>query len=131
VPDPGLALHKALIATLDGIVDDGAAVPVFDGVPEEQAMPYVTIDFSIANRADLLVERRDERFVYLNVWSRVRGQEQVLRILAELDSRLHRAALSLETGRVASAFVQQKVTRRDSDNVTFMGRMTLRVVTEH
>jgi hypothetical protein len=129
--DPGLALHKALIVALADITDGGQDVEVYDAVPQGASLPYVTLDFSVSNRADLLNDRRDDRFVYLNVWSEVRGQEQVLRILGELDSRLHQASLPLDTGRVAWSHVEQKLTQRDADNVTFMGRMTLRVVTEH
>lgn len=129
--EPGLALHKALLAHLGSLEVDSASIPVYDAVPQGAAMPYVTVDFSISSRADHLVERRDERLVYFNVWSEQRGQAEVLKILGALDALLHRADLTLDTGHAAYTLVESKSTRRDTDNVTFMGRLTLRVMSEH
>lgn len=84
--EPGLALHKAILATLK----DGLSVPVYDAVPQGTSFPYVTVDTSITANADALVERIDERFVFLNVWSQVRGQEEVLSIIGEIDGLMHK-----------------------------------------
>jgi hypothetical protein len=126
VAEPSKALHKAIIAALGGI-----SCPVYDGVPQNTRYPYVVIDTGIANNADMLVERMQERFVYLNVWSESRGQAEVLGIIAEIDAALHNARLSLETGSAVSVRVDSHGTRRDADNVTFTGYVTLRVITKH
>lgn len=124
--EPALALHEALFAQLLTL-----STPVYDGVPQDTAYPYITIDSSVAANIDHLVERMQERFVYLNVWSESRGQEEVLRIIGEIDALLHGADLTLDTGTVVSVRVDQTSTRRDADNVTFMGSVTLRVITKH
>ena len=125
--EPGLALHKALLARLDA----NLSVPVWDAVPQRSAFPYVTIDTSISTNIDHLVERKDERFVFLNVWSETRGQEEVLSIMGQIDAALHNASLTLDTGRVARILVERKFTQRDADDVTFQGQVTLRIITEH
>ena len=91
----------------------------------------MTVDTSITSNADALVERIDERFVFLNVWSQVRGQEEVLSIIGEIDGLMHNNKLELDDGYVVSIQVDRKMTRRDADNVTFQGQVTLRVLTHH
>lgn len=125
--EPGLALHKAILATLK----DGLSVPVYDAVPQGASFPYVTVDTSITANADALVERIDERFIFLTVWSQVRGQEEVLSIIGEIDRLMHNNKLELDHGYVVSIQVDRKMTRRDADNVTFQGQVTLRVLTHH
>lgn len=124
--EPGKALHKALFAKLGAL-----STPVYDAVPQGTAYPYITIDMSAASNMDALVERTQERFVYLNVWSESRGQEQVLGIIGDIDAALHNVRLTLDTGTVVSVRVDQTATRRDADNVTFMGSVTLRIITQH
>lgn len=125
--DPGLALHKALLAELKSSLD----VDVYDAVPQGAAFPYVTIDTSISSNDDALVERREVRFVFLNVWSQQPGQEQILSIMQDIDEALHDNRLELDRGYIASITVDRKTTRRDADNITFQGQVTLRVVTHH
>ena len=124
--DPGPALHKALYAKLGEL-----STPVHDFVPQGAAFPYITIDTSASENADYLVERQDFRFVYLNVWSQERGQQEVLTIMGAIDALLHEASLVLDTGSVVSIKVDRKTTQRDVDNVTFTGTVTLRVITRH
>src|SRR5690606_10310571 len=124
--DPGLALHKALYAALGDL-----SCPVHDGVSQGTPFPYVTLDASTSGNMDFLASRLDERFVYLHVWSEVRGQEEVLRIMGEIDALLHGRHLPLDAGRVVSISVDQKSPTRDADGVTFMGRVTLRILTTH
>ena len=80
---------------------------------------------------DALVERTQEQSIFLNVWSESRGQAEVLGIIADIDQKLHGVALTLETGTAVSVRVDQTGTRRDADNVTFMGNVTLRIITQN
>lgn len=121
----GLALHKALF----GALRDALSVPVYDAVPQGTPYPYVTVDTSIAQNADLLVERYDERFFFINVWSEHRGQEQVLAIMGEIDAALHNKRFTLDSGSIISMSIDRAFTRRDADNVTFQGQVTVRVFT--
>lgn len=125
--DPGLAVHKALLAALDAAL----SCSVYDGVPQGASYPYVTLDTIAAGQEDHLSGRMERRLVYLNVWSRVRGQREVLSIMGEIDAALHRNRLTLDTGRVAGAFVTRKSTTREPDNETFMGRVTIEMLIEH
>lgn len=120
------ALQVALIAALDAAV----ACDVWDAVPEGSAYPYVTIDTTEISNRDFLASRMDERFVYLNVWSTAEGQAEVLQIMSQIDA-LHEQPLDLTTGDVVSVRVQRKRTSREPDNRTFMGRVTLRILTKH
>ena len=127
--DPGLALHKAIFAALrDGL---SASIGVYDAVPQGAAKPYVTLDTNITSNADALVERRDVSFEFLTVWSETKGQEEVKTIMGSINSILHDNKLTLDTGTVVSVRVDRKTTRRDADNVTFSGQVTLRVMTHH
>lgn len=125
--DPGLALHKALLAALDAAL----TVDVWDAVPQGSAYPYVTVDTSMAANADYLTSRKDERFVFLSIWSETRGQEEVLSIIGQIDAAMSGATLTLDTGRVVRVWIDRKSTQRDADNVTFMGQVVLRIITEH
>lgn len=125
--DPGLALHKALLAALDAAL----TVDVWDAVPQDSPYPYVTVDTSMASNADYLTARKDERFVFLTVWSETRGQEEVLSIIGQIDAAMSGATLTLDTGRVVRVWIDRKSTQRDADNVTFMGQVVLRIITEH
>jgi hypothetical protein len=124
--DPELALHKALLAALAAAV----TVPVYDAVPYGAAKPYVTVDTSIFGNADALLERRDDGFVFLNVWSEALGQQEVKRIMGEINA-INDQKLTLDTGTVISLRVERKTTQRDADNRTFMGRVTLHIRTHH
>lgn len=124
--DPVTAFHRALWAALQGL-----SVPVYDGVPHNAALPYVTIDTHVALDDDRLRERHTLLSTFLNIWSERRGQAEVLSIMAELDGLLHRQRLALEAGHVASLRVEDKSTLRDQDGETFSGRVTLRVAIDH
>lgn len=125
--DPSWALQAALYTALSNAL----SCEVYDGVPQGATYPYVTIDFELSVNADYLTERMDERFFYLNVWSAYEGQKEVKEIMAAIDTALHRNKLSLSTGTVASLIVADKRTTRDIDERTYMGQVTLRIITQH
>lgn len=125
--DPSFALQIALFARLEAEV----SCPIFDGAPMDQPMPYVSLDSEVSIPSDILSKRRDTRLIYLSVWSRFRGQEEVKRIMAEIDAAVHQRPLPLETGRVISIRVDRKQALRDVYEETYQGSVTLRVLTEH
>ncbi|OUM34750.1 hypothetical protein B8W72_09815 [Pseudomonas putida] len=125
--DPSFALQVALFARLEAEV----SCPVFDGAPMNQAMPYVSLDSEVSVSSDILNKRRDTRLIYLSVWSSFKGQEEVKRIMAEVDAAVHQRPLPIETGRVISIRVDRKHAQRDADGETYQGSVTLRVLTEH
>lgn len=127
MPDPSEALQIALFERLSSDL----TVPVYDAVPDNAKYPYVTLDYEVADNNDPLASRRDSRLFYLSIWSNYHGQMEVKRIMAQIDSALHKRPLPLETGRVASVRVNRKSTNREPDGRTYQGSVTLRILTEH
>jgi hypothetical protein len=125
--DPGFALQVAIFDRLTAEV----SCPIYDSVPMNAAMPYVSIDYELSNNVDILNKRRDMRLFYLSIWSDFKGQEEVKRLMGEIDSALHERSLPLETGRVISIRVDRKQTNREPDGITYQGSITLRILTEH
>lgn len=128
--EPGWATQKAIYAALTA----GSPAPgfgVYDAVPAGAAYPYVVISSQQAVPDDPLASRRDERWIYLSVWSTHQGQQEVLEIMAEIDTRLHQQRLALETGRMVRAYVTRKLTLAEPDGATWQGQVTVKVIAEH
>lgn len=125
--DPAWALQVALHARLEA----GLSCPVHDGVPDNSPFPYVTLDSAVSDAADFLASRKDQRFLYLSVWSQYQGQNEVHEIMAKIDALLHNQPLVLTTGHVIGMQVTRKQTSREPDGRTYQGAVTLRVLTQH
>jgi hypothetical protein len=125
--DPSFALQVALFGRLVAEV----SCPIYDSVPMDAPFPYVSLDYEISSNDDPLASRRDIRLFYLSVWSDFKGQEEVKRLMAEIDAATHERPLALTTGRVVSIRVDRKQTNREPDGVTYQGSVTLRIITEH
>lgn len=122
--DPSVALHDALYEALTAVLP----CPVYDAVPQGAAFPYVTLDHEEVTNSDFLNRRMDLRFFYLTVWSRHQGQREVKEIMAQIDA-LNEQPLTLSTGHCVSVRVERKRTQRDADGRTYMGQVTLRIIT--
>ena len=126
--DPGLALQKALFQKLSASI----TVPVFDDVPEHTPYPYVTLDYEVAdNTSPVSGRKRENRLFYLSVWSNYPGQAEVKRINAEIAKALDEMPLPLDTGYAVSVRVVRTETNREPDGKTYMGSVTLRIITQH
>ena len=125
--DPSFALQVALFDRLAAEV----SCPIYDSVPMNAPFPYVSLDYEISSNDDPLASRRDIRLFYLSVWSDFKGQEEVKRLMAEIDAATHERPLPLTTGRVVSIRVDRKQTNREPDGVTYQGSVTLRIITQH
>ena len=124
--EPTLALHTALLAKLKEV----CSCDVWDAVPQKSPYPYVTLDSMISSPEPFLKLRVESRFVYLGIWSRTKGQAEVMKIMEEIDA-LHEQPLPLSTGEVVSVRIERTRTVRESDNLTYMGQVTLRIITQH
>lgn len=124
--EPTTALYTALLAAIDALV----TCDVWDGVPQNTTYPYVVMDFTTSSNEDLTNTRLDRRYVYLSIWSRSPGQAEVMGIMSQLDA-LNNSSLSLSTGAVCLLRVERKRTSREPDNLTFMGQVTLEILTTH
>jgi hypothetical protein len=126
--DPGLALQKALFEKLSASL----TVPVFDAVPAKTPYPYVTLDYeAVDNTTPISGKKRENRLVYLSVWSSYKGQAEVKRINGEIADALDEVPLPLSTGTAVSVRVIRTGTTREPDGVSYMGSVTLRIITQH
>tara|TARA_Y100001951_G_scaffold103734_1_gene113275 strand:+ start:12299 stop:12685 length:387 start_codon:yes stop_codon:yes gene_type:complete len=128
VSDPGFALQQAIYQRLTAEL----SVPVFDAVPMDTPYPYVTLDSEHSvNATPISGRQRETRLLYLSVWSDYQGQAEVKRILGELHAALNERPLPLAIGRAVSVRVQTARSNREPDGRTYMGSMTVRVITTH
>lgn len=126
--DPSVALQVALVARLEAEV----SCPIYDGAPLDTPMPYLSIDREIStNISPIAGRKRQMRLIYLTVWSDAHGQAEVKRIIAEVTAALDERRLPLEEGRAVSVRVERADAQRDADGVTYMGAITVRVITTH
>lgn len=126
--DPSVALQEALLERLEAEV----SCPVYDGAPMDSPMPYVSFDREISNNISPIAGRkRQQRLIYLSVWSDAHGQAEVKRILGEVVEALDERRLPLTVGRAVSVRVEQANAQRDADGVTYQGSITVRVITTH
>ncbi|MFG0394714.1 DUF3168 domain-containing protein [Pseudomonas sp. zbq_4] len=126
--DPSLALQEAMFARLQAEV----SCPIYDGAPLNAEMPYVSIDREISvNSNPISGRKRENRLVYLSVWSDAVGQAEVKRINGEVIAALDERRLPLEVGRAVSVRVEQADAQRDADGITYQGSITVRVITTH
>ena len=125
--DPGKALHKALLSALD----TACSCDIWDAVPQDTDYPYVLIDTDVSSNEDYLGSvRADRRFIYLSIWSRAHGSAEVRDIIAEIQT-LSEQPFTLDSGEMCSLRIERTHTNREPDNLTFMGHMTLRILTLH
>nr|WP_215729768.1 DUF3168 domain-containing protein [Pseudomonas iridis] len=123
-----MALQAALFQKLSGAL----SVKVFDAVPAKTPYPYVTLDYEVSrNSSPLSGAKRETRLFYLAVWSSYAGQAEVKRINSEIVAALDGQPLPLSTGRAVSVRVLRTETRREPDGATYMGSVTLSILTQH
>lgn len=126
--DPSVALQESLFARLEAEV----SCPVYDGAPLDTPMPYISFDREIsANTSPIAGRKREQRLIYLSVWSDAHGQAEVKRINGEIVAALDERRLPLAVGRAVSVRVEQADAQRDADGVTYQGSITVRVITTH
>ena len=126
--DPSVALQTALFARLQAEV----SCPVHDGADINTPKPYVSIDREIStNVRPIAGRKREERLLYLSVWSDAVGQAEVKKINGEVIAALDERRLPLADGRAVSVRVLQSDAQRDADGITYQGSITVRVITTH
>ena len=126
MPSPNKALHKSLLSSLDGLV----TCEVYDAVPQDAAYPYVLVDTDSTSNEDLFNLRVERRFIYLSIWSRAYGSAEVRGIIDQIDA-INETPITLDTGDMVSIRVERTHVNREPDNLTYMGSITLRVLTSH
>lgn len=126
--DPGIALQTAIYERLSAEL----SVPVYDAVPMDTPYPYVTLDYETSqNISPISGRNRAQRLFYLSVWSNYQGQGEVKRINGEIYDALNERPLPLAQGRAVSVRVISTSSKREPDGRTYMGSVTVRIITTH
>jgi hypothetical protein len=131
VSEPSNAVQKALYQALTVGSPAPLSAAVYDHVPQNASYPYVVIDAQETAEDDHLTEQLDERFIYLSVWSRQRGQKEVNTLIGQIHDALHQQRFALDVGRMVNCLVIRKRSGLDADGLTYQGSVTVKVRTEH
>lgn len=126
VADAALAVQKALI----GVLATALPCPVYDAVPDHASYPYVSISSTDSAHEDRLNHAIERRVVVLNVWSQAKGQAEVLGILTQIHTVLHRSRLGLDDGRVVGCYISRKTTNLDADGETYQGQLIVELLVD-
>ena len=133
--DPGQATQEAIVAALKAELVDSSpnrATGIYDGVaPPGTPAPYVTFGDENTVPLNFLVAVKEDRFIQCGVWSTARGKHEIRAIFKGFYRALHNKRLPLSEGNMVVCQVERTRITRDADDVTFMGSVTLRVMTEH
>lgn len=134
--DPSLAVKKALVTALTNTVftnpgSPSSIVKFYDRPPQGAVKPYIAFARRFTNDESAMSTLRDRDFFYLSVWSEYQGEFEVQYIMSQVKGLLHRKRLPLETGTMLYCEVPRKWCEPDADGRTYMGQITVRVLTKH
>ncbi len=133
VADSALELQKAIVATLkaDAAVNAIIAGRIYDAVPQNAALPYVSL-----GPFDLVPEVGDcidgaTMFIQLDGWAAGPDTVQVKRLGAAIAAALDEATLTLDAPqRLVEMTLERTQYLRDPDGITAHAAMTIRAATE-
>lgn len=127
--DGSWPLQQAIYGRLTGYAPLMAVVTgVFDWVPENQAMPYVTIgDDTTVDRSDKTATGQDVTLT-LHVWADARGRKAVKVIMGLIYAALHRHDLAVAGHTLISIDHDFSETFLDEDGVTYHGVIRFRAL---
>lgn len=114
-------------ATLQGLVGD-----VYDSVPDNAALPYVTIGEDVITESDTADTLGVEASITVHVWTDTaggtRGRKQAKQIQGAIYDALHRANLTAEGYKIyASDFVNSQ-SFKDADGLSWHGVQTFNLL---
>lgn len=132
MPVDSFAVQTAIYAALQPpLAALTPACALHDHAPENAAFPFVEIS-RVTRIADNYLAADASRYrVTLTVYSRYRGQKEVLAILDAISAELDDAALTLDAGTAVRCDLEQADTTRDADGLTFMGSAIFSILVEH
>lgn len=125
-------LQKALDARLLPVL--AAMTPpvaLYDRAPQDAAFPFVEFSRVIGLPANTLAEGMTAYTVTLTVQSDFAGQEQVLAILAAIETALDGEPLTLDAGTAVRVDLDRADTARDQDGRTYIGSALYTALIEH
>ncbi len=125
------ALQTRILAVLETLEADG--VGVWGDAPADAARPLVRIDRVVSRADDSMTRQQREIFAYLSVHSDVKGNDQAADIVETVRNLLHNQESTLRplpAGYLVLARVTTAEVRRDDDEVSYTGAITLRAVVQ-
>jgi hypothetical protein len=119
-----IELPIALYNHLSSII----SYPVFDGAPQDQAMPFVDLGESVITEYD--ADGRDGFSVLITVhaWSAKLGRYECKQMLDAIYRALHRAELSVAGYNCTGVDYVTSRVMKDSDGVTSHGVIQFRIL---
>jgi hypothetical protein len=104
---------------------------IYDGVPRDAALPYVTIDEIVTRDRSADDCPEFEHAVTLSVWSQYAGKQEVYAVLDAVRNCLHAVELKLEDATLISLRFESSSAGGDGgDCETCHGSIRFRAVTE-
>lgn len=128
--DSSRSLTVAVFDKLDGDATLGALVTgVFDHVPDEQDLPYVTLDGPEGKDWSAKDFDGMEHSMMIHSWSEIPGWKEVQDIMSRVHELLHDVALTLSGFTLVNLRFESHQQLRDPDGVTRHGVQRFRAVT--
>ena len=127
------ALQKALFSALssDGtLLSLLGGAKIFDDVPQETALPYVTFGQTSSRDWSTGTEEGEEHVMTLHVWSEAAGRREVNAILGEVKRVIAGASMPLAGHQLVNLRLEFAESRREADGETYDGVARYRAVTE-
>ncbi|HYH39921.1 MAG TPA: DUF3168 domain-containing protein [Azospirillum sp.] len=122
-----LPLQAAILSALNDALDvgsspTGAAVSVYDDVPQGAAFPYVELgDDATAGDWSALATEGEEIHFHLHTWSRYRGKKEALQVMGAVKTALQNARLTVSGWCLASIREEFSTIFTDPDGRTRHG----------
>lgn len=119
-----IELPIALYNHLSSIITE---YPIFDGAPQDQAMPFIDLGESTFTEEDMDGRTGFNALLTIHAWSAHMGRYEAKQMLDKLYQALHRAELSV-TGYncLGIDYVTQDIIK-DSDGITTHGVIQFRI----
>lgn len=127
------ALQKAVFSALssDGtLLSLLGGAKIFDDVPQETALPYVTFGQTSSRDWSTGTEEGEEHIMTLHVWSEAAGRKEVNSILGEVKRVIAGASIAAGEHRLINLRLEFAESRREADGETYHGVARYRAVTE-
>ena len=124
--DSPAALQRAIYAALKDVV----GVPVYDGAPQDAALPYVDLGEAQVLPWDTKTELGSEHAITLHAWSAAASKGETWAMLAAIKTALHRQELSLAGQALVMMRLTDEQVFRDVDGVTWHGVARYRALTQ-
>lgn len=129
--DPAFDIQVALVTKLKAL-GTAAGTRVYDVVPKNAALPYITVGYADANPIDEECFNRTLTTTQIDVWSDAVGLPEVKKISGAIRMALHEreTEIAVANHRVDRIRVLSTIAGRDPGGVLNRARMSVQFETE-